>query len=70
MRYVMARYVEYQRDQAYRVFVTDALYHGENHMQIISQKRYYEMIHPEKCDMRSGDEIAADLIKRAGLVVG
>lgn len=66
----MARYVEYQRDLAYRVFVTDALYEGENHERIVSQKRYYEMVHPEKCDTRSGDEIAEDVIKKAGLVVG
>lgn len=32
-------------------------------------KRYTEIIHPVPQDTRTGDEIAEDVIKRAGLVV-
>lgn len=31
--------------------------------------RYYDLITPQKQDTRTGDEIVADIIKRAGLVV-
>ena len=32
-----------------------------------SNQRYVELINPKKEDKRTGDEIAADIIKRAGL---
>lgn len=69
MRYVMARYIEYQRELTYRIFVTDALYEDEDHMRIVPSARYYEKINPQKIDKRSGDEIAEDVIRNAGLVV-
>ena len=31
--------------------------------------RYIDVIEPKKVDNRTGDEIVADIIKRAGLVV-
>ena len=31
--------------------------------------RYYEILHPESVDNRSGDEIVADVISRLGLEV-
>lgn len=31
--------------------------------------RYWDIIHPEKRDQRSGEEIAMDIIKRHGLTV-
>ena len=64
----MARYVEYQREMAYRIFVTDALYEDADHMRIVPSARYYEKINPQEVDKRSGDEIAEDVIKNAGLV--
>ncbi len=70
MRYVISRYVEYQREMAYRYFVTDALYESADHMRIIPKERYYDAIHhTQKVEQRSGDEIARDIIKNAGLVV-
>ena len=65
----MARYVEYQREMAYRYFVTDAIYEDAEHMRIVPGARYYDRIHPRKVITKSGDEIAADVIKNAGLVV-
>lgn len=69
MRYVIARYVEYQREMAYRIFVTDALYEDAEHMRIIPQERYVEKIQPHKIEKRSGEEIAQEVIAKAGLVV-
>lgn len=53
---------------AYRIFITDALYKDADHMIIPARKRWYELIHPEIIT-KSGDEIAADVIAKAGLVV-
>ena len=59
---------------AYRVYVTDALrltventakYVGGDYI----KARYIEIIEPKEVDTRTGDEIVADIIKRAGLVV-
>lgn len=69
MRYVMARYVEYQREMAYRIFVTDALYEDAEHMRIVPKERYIDGIRPRKVEKRSGEEIAQEVIAKAGLVV-
>lgn len=67
MRYAIARYQKDQRELAYRIFVTDCL-------QLAPQGKYRtdrfaDFIFNKKVDERSGDEIAADVIKRAGLCV-
>ena len=58
----------------YRVYVTDALrltventakFAGGNYI----KARSIDIIEPKKVDTRTGDEIVADIIKRAGLVV-
>lgn len=67
MRYAVTRYIEYQRDLAYRFYLTDELYyHGRNKTH---EKRFSDGIFPTKVDVRSGDDIAAEVIKKAGLVV-
>ena len=68
MRYVEARLDDYQRELAYRSYVTKSL-------QLIPQNSYItttfdEIMYPEKIDTRSGDDIAADVIKNAGLTFG
>lgn len=65
MRYVNARYEQEYRDMAYRFYITNSL-------QNIPQNKYCttsfsEIIKPKKVDQRSGDEIALDVIKKAGL---
>ena len=77
MRYVLARYNEKQRAEICRIYVTDCLrLIAENTAkqcegQYIS-KRYYDVAHgdmngSQSADSRSGEEIAADVIKRLGL---
>lgn len=68
MRYVEARVEENNRDEAYRIFVTRSL-------QLIPQSKYItkdfnDILHPEKVDNRTADEIASDVIKNAGLILG
>ena len=76
MRYAMARYQSQQRDLAYRIYVTDCL-------RIISENtaktktgggsyitaKLADIINPKPVDNRAGEEIAADIIKRAGIEV-
>ena len=74
MRYAMARYQSQQRDLAYRIYVADCL-------RIISENtakmgggsyitaKLSDIINPKPDDNRTGEEIAADIIKRAGIEV-
>ena len=74
MRYAMARYQSQQRDLAYRIYVTDCL-------RIISENtakmgggsyitaKFADIINPKHTDNRTGEEIAADIIKMAGIEV-
>lgn len=71
MRYAVARYNEYRRETAYRVYVTDclrvmAVFCGADK----TLSRYADAIRPQMtADTRSGDEILADIVARAGLEV-
>ena len=74
MRYAIARYQSQQRDFAYRIYVTDCL-------RIISENtakmgggsyitaKLADIINPKPVEDRTGEEIAADIIKRAGIEV-
>ena len=68
MRYVEARIDEYNRDEAYRIYITEGL-------RLVPQNKYLttsysDFISPKKRDTRSGDEIVLDTFKNAGLVFG
>lgn len=60
------------RHEVYEVYVTDALrqitentarFGGGKYMKV----RYYDSVNPREEPEKSGDEIAADIIQRAGL---
>lgn len=69
MRYVEARFEEVNREEAYRIFVTRSLQLAPQ-MKFLT-KNYYEIINPEpEQEEKTGDEIAADVIARAGLKFG
>lgn len=58
--------------ETYRVYVTDSLRTiSENTARFgggaVTKLRYYDVIHPNEEDTRTGDEIAADIIAGAGL---
>ena len=74
MRYATARFNQHQRDLAYRIYVTDCLRMATENTAKIGQgaytaARFYDIINPKPVDNRSGNEIAADIIKRAGIEV-
>ena len=74
MRYATARFNQHQRDLAYRIYVTDCLRMETENTAKMSQGsyttvRFYDFINPKPVDNRSGNEIAADIIKRAGIEV-
>lgn len=67
MRYAISRFESYQSDMAYRFYISDELYYsGRNKTHT---NTFRELMNPKLMDNRSGDEIAEDVIKRAGLVV-
>ena len=74
MRYVTTRYQSQQRDLIYRIYVTNCLrimtentakQSGGNYMTAESE----DLIKPKKKDNRTGNEIAADVIRNAGIKV-
>ena len=54
MRYVKARLIEYNRDLAYRIFVTDCVGHI-----VQAEKRWIDVVNakPQKKETRSSQEI-------------
>ena len=70
----MARFNEKARNDAYRIYVTDALrFVAENTARYAGgsyiKARYSDMIEPKKQDNRTCEEITADVVARCGLVV-
>lgn len=68
MRYVEARIEEYNRDEAYRFYITRSL-------QLVPQNKYlkdsyFDVLTPKKVDTRSGDDIVRDVMARAELKFG
>ena len=74
MRYAMARYQSQQRDLAYRIYVCDCLRMiSENTAKMgggsYIAANFSDIINPKPVDKRTGEEIAADIIRRAGIEV-
>ena len=74
MRYAIARYQSQQRDLAYRIYVADCLRIISENTAKISRGSYInvklaDIINPKPVDKRTGEEIAADIIKRSGIEV-
>ena len=67
MRYVIARIEEHKREMAYRYYITDSMYFMPRNQ--APNERFYDLVNSGPPDTRSGDEIAIDIITRAGLVV-
>lgn len=74
MRYAIARFNQHQRDLAYRIYVTDCLRMVAENTAKMSRgaytvARFYDVINPKPVEKRTGEEIAADIIKRSGIEV-
>lgn len=70
----MARYQSQQRDLAYRIYVTDCLRIISENTAKIGGGSYIavklaDILKPKQVENRTGEEIAADIIKRAGIEV-
>lgn len=70
----MARLKEKARNDAYRIYVTDALrLVAENTARYASgnyiKARYADIIEPKKQDNRTCEEITADIVARCGLTI-
>ena len=74
MRYAIARFNQHRRDLAYRFYVSECLRMiGENTAKVgggsYMTAKFEEIISPKPADNRTGEELAADIIKRAGIEV-
>lgn len=57
----------YQREWAYRFYITDELYYNARNQMHTS--RFAEILNPPKEDNRTAEEIVADIVSRAGLEI-
>jgi len=64
----MARCEEYTREMAYRFYVADSLQLSVQRKHIVKSLR--EIIYAKPADKRTGDQIALDVIRAAGLKLG
>ena len=69
MQYVLCRIRQYEKEVAYKFYMSDLLFFQARGK--TQEKRFADLFfNKEKIDPRSADEIALDVIKRAGLHVG
>jgi len=61
MRYVVARFVENQRELTYRLYLTTAI---QNALGI--KKGWYDFAYPKEQDDRSPEELIAEVMKGGG----
>ena len=66
---VMATVEEIRREESYRIYETDALCGIGRALGLSFEKRYYDILHPQPEDNRSGGEIAAERLERFGIKV-
>lgn len=72
MKYVYARMEKEHKETLYRAYITDTLQViAENTARFAGgktiSKRYVDFIRPDKYRGKTGNEVAADIIRRAGL---
>lgn len=60
---------ERRQNEAYRVYVTDCFYGIFSALGGKMERRFYEILHPEAEDTRSGEEIAYERLERFGIEV-
>lgn len=66
---VIEAHNEHWREEAYRTYVTDSFMLISSALGGKMNKRYYDMIHPEPVDERSGMEIAKERLASFGIEV-
>lgn len=66
---IIAAMHEQAQDEAYRIYHTECLYAICASLGNPLEKTFYDIMHPEAEDTRSGDEIAEERLKRFGIEV-
>ena len=66
MCYLMARFKQQQKDEAYRIYVTDSMFYQNDNKRL--NIHYYDLLN-KKIETRSANEIISDVIEKAGLKV-
>lgn len=62
----MARFKQQQKDEAYRIYVTDSMFYQSDNKRL--NTRYYDLIN-KKAETRSANEIISEVLNKAGLKV-
>lgn len=65
----MSAFSERQERRNFEIYITDVGTILVSRLTGQEYPRYYDLIHPEEQDNRSGEEIVADIIARHGLKV-
>ena len=66
MCYLIAQFKQQQKDEAYRIYVTDSMFYQSDNKRL--NTRYYDLIN-KKVETRSANEIISDVLNKAGLKV-
>ena len=66
---ILAAISEHQKMEHYRVYVTDCLYTLCAWAGNPLSRRYYDILHPNADEKKTGDEIARDRLERFGIEV-
>lgn len=67
--HVISEYQDYVEEKIYKAYVTDLIKSIAESIGVEVNDRYADLIDNTSKDTRTGDEIALDVIKRAGLKV-
>jgi len=67
VEHVLEKYNEEQKESAYRAYTSDMLMAIAESMGATVEIRYVDLIEPGQPEDMDGDEIALDIIERAGL---
>lgn len=65
MRYVISNINEHDEEMAFRLYMTDSIYYMADNKRL--SKRFADLLDAPPPDLRSGDEIAMDVIGRLNL---
>jgi len=68
VRYILARLEDEQRATIYRLYIANSLYYAPQNK--IVAKTLQDIWYPVEEDTRTGDDIAMDIIQKAGLSFG
>ena len=66
MHYLLARFKEHQKEDVYRIYVTDSLFYQADNKRL--NQRYSDLLN-KKIESRSAEQIIDEVFNKAGLTV-